>query len=407
MQALNHFQSLWQQFCTFCGSQVQYSALTLPRFSMVLFIILDSLPFVLLGLILCSVLSSHYRSGRGLHALLSKSEVAYRFPELLPFSELSPPMLIEHPLRCLVLCAQVHAGMWRRNGFSLVNQIYYYHNVKCRREMFDKDIVMLQDLVQQNNTLIEEMLHLIIMIVGERFCPGVGHVTSADEIKREIVHQLSIRPMAHSELVKALPEDENKETGMEQVIETIASFKKPGLTGRGLYELKPECTKDFNLFYYHYSRAEQSKILTLTTTQLEHPTRASVYPEHPTRASVYPEHPTRAPCTENTPRERSMYRKHPTRASVYREHPTRASVYREHPTRASMYREHPTKSVRVPRTPHKSFHVPRTPHESVPCTENTPRELPCTENTPRELPCTENTPQESFRVPEHATGAFV
>ncbi|XP_068089086.1 E3 ubiquitin-protein ligase UBR2 isoform X1 [Hyperolius riggenbachi] len=236
----------------------------------------------------------------GLHALLSKSEVAYKCPELLPFSELSPPMLIEHPLRCLVLCAQVHAGMWRRNGFSLVNQIYYYHNVKCRREMFDKDIVMLQagasmmdpnhflmivlsrfelyqifstpdygkrfrkdstnkDLVQQNNTLIEEMLHLIIMIVGERFCPGVGQVSVTEEIKREIVHQLSIRPMAHSELVKALPEDENKETGMEQVIETIASFKKPGLTGRGLYELKPECVKEFNLFYYHYSRAEQSK----------------------------------------------------------------------------------------------------------------------------------------------------
>nr|DBA27212.1 TPA: hypothetical protein GDO54_011378 [Pyxicephalus adspersus] len=236
----------------------------------------------------------------GLHALLSKSEVPYKCPEHLPLSELSPPMLIEHPLRCLVLCAQVHAGMWRRNGFSLVNQIYYYHNVKCRREMYDKDIVMLQagasmmdpnhflmivlsrfeiyhifstpdygkgfrkdsankDLVQQNNTLIEEMLHLIIMIVGVRFCPGVGQVSATEEIKQEIIHMLSIRPMAHSELVKALPEDENKETGMEQVIETIASFKKPGLTGRGLYELKPECTKEFNLFYYHYSRAEQSK----------------------------------------------------------------------------------------------------------------------------------------------------
>ncbi|PIO38789.1 hypothetical protein AB205_0165510 [Aquarana catesbeiana] len=94
---------------------------------------------------------------------------------------------------------------------------------------------------------------------GERFCPGVGQVSVTDEIKREIIHQLSIRPMAHSELVKALPEDENKETGMEQVIETIASFKKPGLTGRGLYELKPECAKEFNLFYHHYSRAEQSK----------------------------------------------------------------------------------------------------------------------------------------------------
>uniref|UniRef100_A0A8C0H5F2 E3 ubiquitin-protein ligase n=1 Tax=Chelonoidis abingdonii TaxID=106734 RepID=A0A8C0H5F2_CHEAB len=236
----------------------------------------------------------------GLHVSLSKSEVAYKFPEFLPLSELSPPLLIEHPLRCLVLCAQVHAGMWRRNGFSLVNQIYYYHNVKCRREMFDKDIIMLQtgvsmmdpnhflmimlsrfelyqifstpdygkrfntentnkDVVQQNNTLIEEMLYLIIMIVGERFSPGVGQVNATDEIKREIIHQLSIRPMAHSELVKALPEDENKETGMESVIEAVACFKKPGLTGRGLYELKPECTKDFNLYFYHFSRAEQSK----------------------------------------------------------------------------------------------------------------------------------------------------
>lgn len=29
-------------------------------------------------------------------------------------------------------------------GVFLLFQIYYYHNVKCRREMFDKDIVMLQ-----------------------------------------------------------------------------------------------------------------------------------------------------------------------------------------------------------------------------------------------------------------------
>ncbi|XP_051504014.1 E3 ubiquitin-protein ligase UBR2 isoform X2 [Myxocyprinus asiaticus] len=236
----------------------------------------------------------------GLHALLSKTDVAYRFPEQLPLSELSPPMLIEHPLRCLVLCAQVHAGMWRRNGFSLVNQIYYYHNVKCRMEMFDKDLIMLQagasmmdpnhflmivlsrfelyhifsapdfrkrcsrenankDVVQQNNTLIEEMLHLVIMVVGERYTAGVGQVESTDEIKREIVHQLCIRPMAHSELVKALPENENKETGMERVIDSVASFKKPGVTGRGLYKLRPECAKMFNLYFHHYSRADQSK----------------------------------------------------------------------------------------------------------------------------------------------------
>ncbi|KAG2467425.1 UBR2 ligase, partial [Polypterus senegalus] len=205
----------------------------------------------------------------GLHVLLSKTTVAYRFPEQLPLSELSPPMLIEHPLRCLVLCAQVHAGMWRRNGFSLVNQIYYYHNVKCRAEMFDKDLSVLQDVLNQNNTLIEEMLHLIIMLVGERFVPGVGHVGDSDEIRREIIHQLCIRPMAHSELVKALPEDENKETGMEAVIEAVAYFKKPGLTGRGLYELKPECSQQFNLYFYHYSRADQSKLIGIANLQAE------------------------------------------------------------------------------------------------------------------------------------------
>ncbi|XP_027131316.1 E3 ubiquitin-protein ligase UBR2 [Larimichthys crocea] len=234
----------------------------------------------------------------GLHVLLSRTEVASRFPEQLPLGELSPPLLIELPLRCLVLCAQVHAGMWRRNGFSLINQIYYYHNVKCRVEMFDKDIIMLQagaammdpnhflmivlsrfelfhifssadcrkryreankDVVQQNNTLIEEMLHLIIMVVGERYVSGVGQVEPFDEVRREIIHQLSIRPMAHSELVKALPENGNKETGLERVIDSVASFKKPGVTGRGLYELRPEWNKYFNLYFHHYSRADQSK----------------------------------------------------------------------------------------------------------------------------------------------------
>uniref|UniRef100_A0A673BI29 E3 ubiquitin-protein ligase n=1 Tax=Sphaeramia orbicularis TaxID=375764 RepID=A0A673BI29_9TELE len=220
----------------------------------------------------------------GLHVLLSRTEVASKFPEQLPLGELSPPLLIELPLRCLVLCAQVHAGMWRRNGFSLINQIYYYHNVKCRVEMFDKDIIMLQagasmmdpnhflmivlsrfelfhifssadcrkryreankDVVQQNNTLIEEMLHLIIMVVGERFVSGVGQVEPFDEVRREIIHQLSIRPMAHSELVKALPEN--------------VSVTLVCVTGRGLYELRPEWNKHFNLYFHHYSRADQSK----------------------------------------------------------------------------------------------------------------------------------------------------
>lgn len=47
----------------------------------------------------------------------------------------------------------------------------------------------------------------VCLCVGERYVPGVGQVDPCDEVRREIIHQLSIRPMAHSELVKALPEN--------------------------------------------------------------------------------------------------------------------------------------------------------------------------------------------------------
>ncbi len=58
--------------------------------------------------------------------------------------KLGPVALIEPSLRTQVMIAQTQATMWRRNGYSLLNQIYFYHNVKCRTEMFDKDITMLQ-----------------------------------------------------------------------------------------------------------------------------------------------------------------------------------------------------------------------------------------------------------------------
>ncbi|PIO74248.1 ATP-dependent Clp protease adaptor protein ClpS [Teladorsagia circumcincta] len=53
-------------------------------------------------------------------------------------------ILYEMPLRALVLCAQASAQLWRRNGFSLVNQIHNYYSPLCRTEMFDRDLLMMQ-----------------------------------------------------------------------------------------------------------------------------------------------------------------------------------------------------------------------------------------------------------------------
>lgn len=197
------------------------------------------------------------------------------------------------------MIAQVHSAMWRRNGYSLLNQLYLYHSVRCRTEMLDRDIVMLQigatliqsdeflihllnkfnllnwadpdfeenslknreeDSMHQTISLVEEFLGLLIVLVGERTIPGVGKVTRDDQIKKQIIQQLCIKPMAHSELNKTLPDDVNLETGLEKVIDEVATFKKPPQSsGKGVYELKPEFYDQYNMFFYHYTKEELSK----------------------------------------------------------------------------------------------------------------------------------------------------
>lgn len=47
--------------------------------------------------------------------------------------------------------------MWRRNGMSVSNQTYFYRNVRCRQEMFDRDVLALQvagALMDSNDFLI-------------------------------------------------------------------------------------------------------------------------------------------------------------------------------------------------------------------------------------------------------------
>ncbi|KAM4541816.1 E3 ubiquitin-protein ligase UBR1 [Odontesthes bonariensis] len=226
----------------------------------------------------------------GLYVLLCGTGVIERLEnaESYNFTQLA-----EHPLRCVVLAAQVTAEMWRRNGLSLVSQVYYYQDVKCRDEMYDKDIVMLQiaaskmdpnhflmlillrfelfeqfngscsskdqDELMQWNRLTEEMLYLLIVIIGERYVPGISPVTKEDVTMREVIHLLCIEPMAHSTLVKSLPENESHETGLEAVITKVATFKRPGVSGHGLYEVKKDLLQEFNPFFYHYSRSQHSK----------------------------------------------------------------------------------------------------------------------------------------------------
>lgn len=231
----------------------------------------------------------------GLHLYLDQYGLSFDHSELQTARQ-TPVQIIEPVLRALVLISQVHAGMWRRNGYSLLNQIYLYHNSKCRMEMLDKDIVILQmgaslidsnaflihvlnkfnllkwaqpnfeqnimngsedESIRQTISLVEEFLTLIITVVGERYTLGVGKVTFEDCIKKEVIQQLCVEPMPHSELNKTLANIVDDEECLEKVINEVAVFKKT--RGKGVYELKPAYYDDYNVFFYHYSREEMSK----------------------------------------------------------------------------------------------------------------------------------------------------
>uniref|UniRef100_A0A182FB21 E3 ubiquitin-protein ligase n=1 Tax=Anopheles albimanus TaxID=7167 RepID=A0A182FB21_ANOAL len=215
----------------------------------------------------------------------------------------TPEQIIEPVLCARTMMSQVFANMWRRNGYALLNQLYFYRSVKCRYEMLDRDIVILQigaslieaneflihvlnkfkllhwlatdqpetprrlsestmevDHVRQTMLMADEMLELLIMIVSERYVPGVGAVTDNDRIKKEVVQQLCINPLSHSELTRAVSEEKYSETAIEAVFEEVAVFERPTAADKkGVYRLKPEYYSWYNLFFYHYSKEEKSK----------------------------------------------------------------------------------------------------------------------------------------------------
>ena len=232
----------------------------------------------------------------GLSLYMTKFDLTFDANELDIMEKPPPEQMMEPSLRTTVFVAQVQAGMWRRNGHSLQDQVTAYHDPRWRKEMEDQDITMLQlaasnmppndflinlvakyqlvnwtstdfdcredDSVRQINILAEEFLNTLIYIIGERFIPGVGQVTVEDCVRREIIQLLCIEPMTHSSLNKSLAEDTvHRETGLEKVVETVASFKKPvaGSSAQGRFELKPEFYQEYNVFYYRYSREHQSR----------------------------------------------------------------------------------------------------------------------------------------------------
>ncbi|KAJ1526046.1 hypothetical protein ONE63_009213 [Megalurothrips usitatus] len=232
----------------------------------------------------------------GLHLALERHGLTFDSPELQPAKQPKPTphLLLEPVLRLQVMIAQVWAGMWRRNGFSILTQVAKYRSPSNRNEMQDRDICMIQicaSLIEANEFLIillhkfnllkwadpnfmesrdsesvvnttrilEEFLGLLVVIVSERYTPGVGKVTEDDQMKKEIIQLLCAGPLSHSELYRAFPFGHKhlQEARIESVIDEVADFKRPN-NKVGVYELKERYYADCNVFFYHYDAEDRS-----------------------------------------------------------------------------------------------------------------------------------------------------
>lgn len=211
--------------------------------------------------------------------------------------------IMEPSLRTEVMIAQSRSGMWRRNGFSLNNQIIYFSGALMRKEMYDRDILVLQEAaatcepnrflihlinkfnlitwvtlettrepsiefkevsmhydeenMTQTMSLGEEFLQLLLTIISERYRVGIGKVTSEDVVKNEIIQLLCIGPFLRSDITQKLFYRDHE----IDCIKSVADLRRPNELSTGKYELKAEFYERFNPFFYHYNRQYQSLAL--------------------------------------------------------------------------------------------------------------------------------------------------
>ena len=97
------------------------------------------------------------------HKSLFKHSIKYNDFKLIEDEKVRMNALIEPSLRSIAMASQINVGLWRRNGYSLLRQVlihmlknlyfnyslpsfqvYFYQNVKCRSEMYDRDVECLQ-----------------------------------------------------------------------------------------------------------------------------------------------------------------------------------------------------------------------------------------------------------------------
>lgn len=205
--------------------------------------------------------------------------------------------MFDYPLRVCVWLAQMKAGMWVRNGFSLRHQMQTYKNVSQRDLTHHRDIFLLQTALVTINPsrmlltmidrfnlcrwmqgnyhtpdayeetqvldLAEDFLHLLIVLLSDRL-PLIPLQEEPDldilKLRREIVHILCFKPIQFSELCNRLPERLQDHERFQDVLSEMTTYRPPdGLSDSGTFELKDEFQSEVDPYIMQFSKNQREE----------------------------------------------------------------------------------------------------------------------------------------------------
>lgn len=243
--------------------------------------------------------------------------------ELAP-TNLAALLLLDAPLRLRSLFAQIRAGLWVRNGYSIRNQVYNYRSVSLREETFDIDLFLIQAMTTfikpddfvlmltdrfevaaalkldyQNDfdpsqmvILLEEFLLLFIHILTVR--DEISSISLEERIHIELVQSLCLGSRSYSDLTKTISDSLVEHPSFDTILRSLAHFKFPeGISEHGVYEIRHEYLCEYNPYFYHHGRKENEAGMAYVLQRLKSkdPVIESVPPRNPSLLSIAPTSP--------------------------------------------------------------------------------------------------------------------
>ena len=204
----------------------------------------------------------------------------------------------DYPLRVCAWLAQIKANMWVRNGMSLRHQATTYRGVGQRDVSHHRDIFLLQTAMvlcdpsrvlvtmidrfgmdgwvkglfelkseaqddAQHLDIIEDMLHLLIVILSDRTSLFGRDAESNPQLlamRRDITHVLCFKPLSFNDICNKLPEKYQEQEDFHQVLDDMAIFKPPeGVSDVGTFELRQEFIEDIDPYIAHYNKNQREE----------------------------------------------------------------------------------------------------------------------------------------------------